>query len=154
MNAELKKLVRNLGELAAMAEKLDSLGDLTKAEDEAKARIVALQNQAQALADEKAAIIGEAAAKAKELTDAAQASKEAANAILDDAKSKAKEIEATAMQAAQLQVMKGQDDLAVLARELEAKGNQLAALEVDIAERANALAKLENDIAKLKAKFE
>ena len=72
MKAEVKRLIQNLGELAAVVEDLDKLKSIEQAEQEAKARVAVLQRDADRMIAEAQAKISAAQGEAQEIVDAAK----------------------------------------------------------------------------------
>ena len=86
MKAELKRLIQNLGELAALADDLEKLKSIDQAEAEAKARLAALQRDADALMSEAAGVLSAAKVSAEELR---RASASEADAMMSEARKQA-----------------------------------------------------------------
>lgn len=93
MNAELKRLVKNLGELATLAENMERLASIEQAEAEANARIAALRREAEGIQDENARQKG--AAK-----DAVATAQVQAGRIVEQAKADAEQVNANAANSA------------------------------------------------------
>lgn len=72
MKAEVKRLIQNLGELAAAVDELDKLKSIEQAENEAKARVAVLQREADRMISEAKDQTSAAQIKAQEIVDAAK----------------------------------------------------------------------------------
>lgn len=107
MKAELKRLIQNLGDLAALADDLDKLKSIEQTEQEANARISAAQREATRLHDE-----------AKAHVEAMQAS---AQSALDEAKADADKQKAAARTHADNVIEKAERTAAELIRQADAK---------------------------------
>lgn len=107
MKAELKRLIQNLGELAALADDLEKLKSVEQAEAEAQARIAAVRREADTIL-----------AKA---TNTQAETNTRAEAKVQEAETEANQIKATAKSYAENTVDKAKRTAAELVRQADAK---------------------------------
>ena len=148
MKAELKRLIQNLGELAALADDIERLKSVEQAEAEAQARIAAVQREADA-------IVAKATNTLTEANTLAEAKVQEAEAEADKIKAAAKmhgdkAVEKAERTAAEL-VRQADAKFTAAVQQQEAAAQTVAEIESRRETLAGELAALEQRLAEVRA---
>ena len=147
MKAELKRLIQNLGELAALADDLEKLKSVEQAEAEAEARIAAMQREADAIVVKATNTLAEANTLAKTKVQEAEAE---ADKIKAAAKSHADKVVDKAERTASELVRQADAKFTVAVQQQETAAQTVAEMESRRKTLAGELAAFEQRLAEVR----